>query len=130
MSGAHTLVEMRRLLLFDRILGVVAVAGYDGIFERLLLFVLHLQRLALVVYKQYLNVAVGAVVLVVGGLVGEDVLVADGVVDGGEDVGQLALEHGVEVEAAGHLGEGLELVLGLKRVDVAKAAASESAASA
>ena len=46
-----------------------------------MLFVLHLQGMALVIDQEDLDLAVGAVVLVVGGAIGEDVLVADGVVD-------------------------------------------------
>ena len=71
--------------------------------------------------------AVAAVVLVVGGAVGEDVLVADGVVDLAEDVGERALEHGVEARASGHGGEGLELVLGLEVVHFADAGAHAGA---
>ena len=67
--------------------------------------------------------AVAAVVFVVGGPIGEDVLVADGVIDRGEDIGQGALEEGTEAHAAGHGGEGLELVLGLKIIHLANAAA-------
>ena len=39
-----------------------------------------------------------------------------------EDVGEFALEDGGEAEAAGHRGEGFELVLGLEVVEVADAA--------
>ena len=67
--------------------------------------------------------AVAAVVFVVGGAIGEDVLVADGVIDLGEDVGECSLEHGAEAEASGHGGEGFELVLGLKIVHLADARA-------
>ena len=77
--------------------------------------------MAFVVDQQDLDVAVAAVVLVVGGAVGEDVLVADGVVDLGEDVGERALEHGGKVEASGHGGEGFELVLCLEVVHFADA---------
>ena len=61
--------------------------------------------------------------LVVGGAVGEDVLVADGVVDRGEVSGSSPWKSGAEAHAAGHGGEGLELVLGLEVVDVADAGA-------
>ena len=67
--------------------------------------------------------AVAAVVFVVGGAIGQNVLVADRVIDSGEDVGQGALEEGTEAHAAGHGGEGLELVLGLKIIHLAHAAA-------
>ena len=70
-------------------------------------FVLHAEGVAFVVDQEDFDLAVGAVVLVVGGAIGEDVLVADGLVDLGEDVGELALEDGGEAEAAGHPGEGL-----------------------
>ncbi len=88
------------------------------------LFVLHAERVAFVVDQKNFDLAVGAVVLVVGGAVGEDVLVADGLVDLGEDVGELALEDGGEAEAAGHPGKGLHLVLGLEVVEFAWTAAA------
>lgn len=71
------------------------------------LFVLHAEGVAFVVDQKNFDLAVGAVVLVVGGAVGEDVLVADGLVDLGEDVREFALEDGGEAEATGHPGEGL-----------------------
>jgi len=57
--------------------------------------------------------AIAPVVFRVGGTVGENVLIANGVVDRTEDVGEFALEDGSEAEAAGHQGEGVELVLSL-----------------
>src|SRR5205807_1925760 len=74
--------------LFDGEFGVVAVAGDDGVLLGVAFFVLHAQGVAFVVDQKDLDLAVAAVVLVVGGAVGEDVLVADGVVDLGEDVGE------------------------------------------
>ena len=108
------------LELLDGEFGVVAVAGDDGVFQGFALFVLHLEGVAFVVDEEDFDLAVGAVVFVVGGAVGEDVLVADGVVDLGEDVGERALEEGAEAEAAGHGGEGVQLVLGLEVVHVAR----------
>lgn len=90
---------------------------------RFALFVLHAKGVPFVVDEEDLDLAIGAVALVVGGAVGEDVLVADGLVDLGEDVGELALEDGGEAEAAGHGGEGPHLVLGLEVVELAWAAA-------
>ena len=110
-----------RLQLLDLLFCFVAVAGYDGVLEGFVFFVLHLEGVAFVVDEGDFDLTVGAVVAVVGGAVGEDVLVADGVVDGGEDVGEFALEEGAEAQAAGHGGEGLELVLGLEVVEVADA---------
>ena len=77
--------------------------------------------MALVVDEEDFDVAVTAVVFGVGGAVGEDVLVADGVVDLGEDVRECALEDGAEAHAAGHGGEGVELVLGLEVIHLADA---------
>ena len=93
--------------LLDGEFGVVAVAGDDGVLLRFAFFVLHAQGVALVVDEEDLDVAVAAVIFVVRGAVGEDVLVADGVVDCGEDVGQCALEERTEAHAASHGGEGL-----------------------
>ena len=72
--------------LIDLLFGFVAVAGDDGVLEGLMFLVLHLKGVAFVVDQHDLDLAVGSVVVVVGGAVGEDVLVADGVVDLGEDV--------------------------------------------
>ncbi len=77
--------------------------------------------------RETFYVAVGAVVAVVGGAVGEDVLVADGVVDLGEVVGELASKDGAEAEAASHGSEGFELVLGLEVVEVTDASAHAGA---
>jgi len=76
-----------------------------------------LEGVAFVVDEGDLDAAIAAVIFVVGGAVGEDVLVADGVVDLVEDVGECTLKERVEVEAAGHLGEGAELVFGLEIVE-------------
>jgi hypothetical protein len=73
--------------LFDGEFGFVAIAGYDGVLEGLVFFVLHAEGMAFVVDEQDFDLAIGAVIFGVGGAVGEDVLVADGVADGGEDVG-------------------------------------------
>ena len=67
--------------LFDGEFGVVAVAGDDGVLQGFVLFVLHAEGVAFVVDEEDFDLAVGAVVFGVGGAVGEDVLVADGVVD-------------------------------------------------
>jgi hypothetical protein len=104
--------------LLDWELRVVTVAGDDGVFLGFAFFVLHAEGVAFVVYEKDLDLAIATVVLVVGGAVGEDVLVADGVVDLGEDVGERALEHWVKAHAAGHCGEGVELILGLEVVHI------------
>jgi hypothetical protein len=119
---------LRSGALLDGEFGVVAVAGDDRVLLGFAFFVLHAQGVAFVVDQEDLDLAVAAVVLVVGGTVGEDVLVADGVVDLGEDVGERALEHRVEAEAAGHCGEGVELILRLEVVEVAYAAAHSATA--
>ena len=118
------------ITLLDLLFGVVAVAGDDRIFEGLVFFVLHLQGFAFTVDERYFDLAVAAVVAVVGGAVGEDVLVADGVINLREDVGQLALEDGAKAHAAGHGGEGLELVLGLEIVELAHGGAATHGAAA
>ena len=108
--------------LFDGEFGFVAVTGDDGIFEGLVFFVLHAEGMAFVVDKQNFDLAIGAVVFGVGGTVGEDVFVADGVADGGEDVGERSLEHRVEAEPPGHGGEGAHLVFSLEVVHAANRA--------
>jgi hypothetical protein len=108
--------------LFDGEFGFVAVAGYDGILEGLVFFVLHAEGMAFVVDEQDFDLAIGAVIFGVGGAVGEDVLVADGVADGGEDVGERSLEHRVEAETTRHGGEGAHLVLSLEVVHAADGA--------
>ncbi len=107
--------------LFDGEFGVVAVAGDDGVLLGFAFFVLHAQWMAFVVDQKDFDLAVGAVVFGVGGTVGQDVLVADGVVDLAEDVGQRTLEERGEVKAACHVGEGLELILSLEVVHLANA---------
>ena len=84
--------------------------------------------MAFIVDELDFDATVAAVVGRVGGAVGDDVLVADGLVDLAEDVGEFALEDGGVVEAAGHLGEGFKLVLGLEVVEVADGAAAATAA--
>ena len=74
--------------------------------------------MAFTIYQQDFDLAVGAVVFGIGGPISEDVLVANGVVDGGEDIRKFALKDGIETETSGHGGEGLELVLGLEIVHV------------
>ena len=106
-------------------LGLVSVAGNDRVFQRLALFVLHLQWVTFVVDQDDFDLAIGAVVRRVGGAVGKQVLVADGVVDLGKVVGHLALEDGREAEASGHCCEGSELVLGLQVVEFANPATSK-----
>ena len=94
---------------------------------RFALLVFHAEGMAFVVDEEDFDFAVAAVVVGVGGTVGENVLVADGFVDPVEDVGELALEDGAEAEAAGHGGEGLQLILGLEIVHIAHAAAASEA---
>ena len=109
-------------MLFDGLLSFVAVAGYDGVFEGFLFLVLHLEWVAFVIDEEDFDLAVGAVVLVIGGTIGEDVLVADGVVDGGEDIGECALEERVEGKTAGHGRESFHLVFSLEVVEALDAA--------
>jgi len=80
------------------------------------LFVLHLKGVAFVVDEHDLDLAIRAVILVVCGAIGEEVLISDGVVDLAEDVGKRSLEHWVEAEAASHGGEGAHLVFSLEVV--------------
>ncbi len=80
--------------------------------------------MAFVVDQKNFDLTIAAIVFGVGGAVGEDVLVADGVVDRAEDVGELALEDGSEAEATGHRGKGPELVLSLQVVELARATAA------
>ena len=87
-------------------------------------FILHAEGVAFVIDQENLDFAIGAVVLVVGGAVSEDVLVADGLVDLRKDVGEFALEDGSEAETTGHPSEGLHLVLSLEVVELAWATAS------
>jgi len=87
-------------------------------------FVLHPKGVTFIVDQKNLDLAIGSIVFVIGGAVGEDVLVTDGLVDLGEDVGEFALEDGSEAETAGHPGEGLHLVLSLEVVELARAAAT------
>ena len=95
------------MVLFDLLLGFVAVASDYGVFERFVLFVLHLEGMAFIVDQQDFDLAVGAIVFVVRWAIGEDVLVADGVVDLGEDVREFALKDWTEAHAARHGSEGL-----------------------
>ena len=94
---------------------------------RFALLVFHAEGMAFVVDEEDFDFAIAAVVVWVGGTVGENVLVADGFVDPVEDVGELALEDGAEAEATSHGGEGLQLILGLEIVHIAHAAAASEA---
>src|SRR5580700_11098710 len=76
--GRHDVVFNYGWFLFallDGEFGVVAVAGYDGVLLGMAFFVLHAEGVAFVVDQEDLDLAVAAVVLVVGGAVGKDVLV-------------------------------------------------------
>ena len=108
---------MKCRLLFDGKFGVVAVAGDDSVLLRMAFFVLHAEGVALVVDEEDFDVAIAAVVLVIGGAVGEDVLVADGIVDCTEDLRQRTLEHWAKAHASGECREGLELILGLEVIE-------------
>ncbi len=81
MSASRELLH-KAALLYGKF-GVVAVAGDDGVFLRFAFFVLHAEGVAFVVDQKNLDLAIGTVVLVVGGAIGEDVFVADGLVDRG-----------------------------------------------
>ena len=76
-------------------LGGVAVARDDLILDVLVLLVLDLQRLVVRPHQLHFQLAIGAVLLGVGGLVGDGVLIADGLRDLAEDFRQLALKRGV-----------------------------------
>jgi hypothetical protein len=67
--------------LLHFLLGAIAFAGDDVVFERLVLLVLDAQRLAFVVHQLHAQLAIGAVLLGVGGPVDQLVFGADVLVD-------------------------------------------------
>ena len=72
--------------------------------------------MAFVVDQIHLDAAKAAVVFGVGRGIREHVLIANRIVNLGKDVGQRALEHGIKAQAAGHLGKGAHLIVGLQVV--------------
>ncbi len=82
--------------LLHFLLGAIAVAGDDVVFQRLVLLVLHAQRLAFVVHQLHAQLALGAVLLGVGGAVDQLVLGADVLVDVVHIVGQFARKRGAK----------------------------------
>src|SRR5258708_6097885 len=100
-----------------RVLGGVTVAGDDFNLYILALLIFHLQRAAIRADHLHFQLAVGAVELVVGGMVGERVLLANVLANILEDFIKLGLKTREEGAASGHRSKILQLVVGLQVVD-------------
>jgi len=92
------------------------------------LLVLHLEGMAFVVYKLDLDAAVGAVLLGVAGVVDDLVLAANGFIDDTEVVRGFGDEARLKAHAAGHVGKGAHLVVGLQIVHIAELLVEAAAA--
>src|SRR6266852_1471746 len=100
-----------------RVLGGVTVAGDDFNLHIFALLIFHLQRAAVRADHLHFQFSVGAVELVVGGVVGERVLLANVFANILEDLVKLGLETREEGAASSHGGKILQLVVGLQVVD-------------
>src|SRR6185437_5883766 len=78
-----------RVGLLDCGLGAVAVAVDELILQRLVLLVLHAQRLAFIVDELHVELVVSAVLLDVRGLINDFIFGANHGVDGGDIFGKL-----------------------------------------
>jgi len=63
--------------LLHRQLCLVSIARNHGVLERMLLLVLHVQRLAFVVHQEHFDVPVTPIVLCIRRPIGEHILIAD-----------------------------------------------------
>src|SRR5881394_2232468 len=99
----------------------VAFAGEDLVFHIFALLVANLQRTAIRSNDIDFELTVSTVEFGVGGTVRNGVLVADVLADIAESVDHIACEPRLIVAAAGQLGEGLHLVIGLQPIDAAHA---------
>src|SRR5258708_4476257 len=91
---------------------LVAWLGDHLVLYRLLLFVDHAQRLiGLRIHQIHADLAELAVARLVGGAIGEHVLVPEALRDGLEDSRELAVEAREERHATGFLGERPQLIV-------------------
>src|SRR5271165_5940417 len=99
--------------LLHLVLGGVAIARDDLVLDVLVLLVLDFQRLVIGADQLHLQLAIAAVLLGVGGLIGDGVLVANRAANLTEDFRKLARKSGDVTLPARHLGEVMHLVIGL-----------------
>src|ERR1039458_3193923 len=102
--------------LFHLVLGGVALASHDLILDIVVLLVLEDERLVIRPNQFYLQLAIGAVLLGVGGLIRDGVLITDRLGHFAENIWQFTHEPRRVAAAAGHPGKGRHLVLGLEVV--------------
>src|SRR5271169_2769852 len=100
--------------LLHYLLGLVAIASHNHVLHVFALLVVDLQRVAFAVGEFDLDLAKAAVLFGVAGVIREDVLVADGMGDVGEHLGERGLEAGKVRLSAGQVGKGVHLVVGLQ----------------
>src|ERR1700751_4864641 len=96
----------------------VAVARDHVILQAVVLFILHLQRFAFVVYQLHAYLAVRPVLLRVGRPVADHVLVANRGVDIAEDFGHLTFKAREVGLPARHAGESSQLIVRLQIVNL------------
>src|SRR5580704_10569266 len=111
-------------------LGGVTVAGDDFDFLIFALLVFHFQGAAIGGYYLHFQLAISAIQLAVGGMVGQRVLLANILTDLLEDLAKLRLETREVGAASGHGGESLQFVVGLQVVDGLDARACNSVGTA
>src|SRR3954471_7386112 len=103
---------MQSLTLLDSPGRLIAVLRHDGILHGLALFVLDSERLVGGgIYEFHLDLAVRAVVRLVGRLLSEDVLVAERLVNRSKNLPVFAFETREVCLPAGLLGEGAHLIV-------------------
>src|ERR1019366_323105 len=98
------------------VFGGVALARRNRVLDVVVLLVLDDERLVVRSHQFYLQLAIGAVLLGVGGLVGDGVLITDRLGHFPENVRQFTHQPRSIAAASGHPGEGVYLVLGLNVV--------------
>src|SRR5450759_1211875 len=108
----------RSSCLLHRVLRRVPLARVDNVLKVLTLLIMNLQWTAVGRLKFHFQLAVGAVLFGVGGMVRDAVLVADVGPDLVEYLRQFALKTREVGAASGKAGEGPHLVIGLQVVHI------------
>src|SRR5205814_592905 len=112
-QAAEFCARARARDLVDGVLGGVAVAGDHFNFDVFTLLIFHLQRAAIGTNHLHFQLAVGAIQLVVAGMIRERILLANIFAYFLKNLVELGLETREEGAASGHRRESLQLVVGL-----------------
>src|ERR1700683_4042504 len=118
-EGLERSALLGKLLSVHRMLGRIPVAGDDFQFLFFTLLVFCFERAAIGRHDLHFQLAVGAVELAVGGMIGQRVLIANVAADILKVLAILRLKPWKVSAAAGHGGEGAHFVVGLQIIHFA-----------